>query len=77
MTPRRPDAAQPGIVALPVAGGRTVLLRFDPRVLRSDVEPLPLADPGLRHEWGEALYRVKLASTRPLAAGDLAITIAT
>lgn len=77
MTPRRPDAAQPGIVALPVAGGRTVLLRFDPRMLRSDVEPLPLADPGLRHEWGEALYRVKLASTRPLAAGDLAITIAT
>jgi len=77
MTPRRPDAAQPGMVALPVAGGRTVRLRFDPRTLRADVERLPLADPGLRHEWGEALYRVKLASAQPLAAGDLAITIAT
>jgi hypothetical protein len=77
MTPRRPDAAQPGVVSLPVAGGRTVRLRFDPRILRADVEPLPLADPGLQHEWGAALYRVKLASAQPLAAGDLTVTIAT
>jgi hypothetical protein len=76
MTPRRPDTTQPGIVALPVAGGRTVHLRFDARTLAASVEPLPLADPGLKHEWGETLYRVKLASTQPLAAGDLAVTIA-
>jgi hypothetical protein len=77
MTPRRPDAAQPGVVALPVAGGRTVRLQFDARTLGASVEPLPLADAGLKHEWGETLYRVKLASTQPLAAGDLAVTIAT
>jgi hypothetical protein len=76
MTPRRPDTTQPGIVALPVAGGRTVHLRFDARTLGASVEPLPLADAGLKHEWGETLYRVELASTQPLAAGDLAVTIA-
>jgi hypothetical protein len=76
MTPRRPDAAQPGIVALPVAGGRTVRLQFDARALGASVEPLPLADAGLKHEWGDTLYRVKLASTQPLSAGDLAVTIA-
>ena len=76
MTPRRPDTALAGVVALPVEGGRTVLLRFDARVLGASVEPLPLTDPGLKHEWGETLYRVKLASTQPLAAGDLAVTIA-
>jgi hypothetical protein len=76
MTPRRPDAAQDGVLALPVAGGRTVSLRFDARVLRADVERIELADPGLRREWGEALYRIRLASTRPLAAGDLAVALA-
>ena len=76
MTPRRPDTAQAGVVALPAEGGRTVLLRFDARALRAEVEPLPLADPGLKHEWGGTLYRVELASTQPLAAGDLAVTIA-
>jgi hypothetical protein len=76
MTPRRPDTTQPGIVALPVAGGRTVHLRFDARTLGASVEPLALADAGLQHEWGETLYRVELASTQPLAAGDLAVTIA-
>jgi hypothetical protein len=77
VTPRRPDTAQAGVVALPVPGGRTVRLSFDPRALRADVERLPLADAGLKHEWGEALYRIRLASARPLAAGDLAISIAT
>jgi hypothetical protein len=77
MTPRRPDAAHPGVVALPVAGGRTVRLLFDARTLGASVEPLPLADAGLKHEWGETLYRVELASTQPLAAGDMAVTIAT
>ncbi len=77
MTPRRPDTAQAGVVALPAEGGRTVLLRFDARALRAEVEPLALGDPGLKHEWGETLYRVELASTQPLAAGDLAVTIAT
>jgi hypothetical protein len=75
MTPRRPDAAAPGMVALPVAGGRTVRLRFDPRRLRADVERLPLADPGLAHEWGGALYRIRLVAQQPLAAGDLDVTI--
>ncbi|KQV42624.1 heparinase II/III family protein [Massilia sp. Root335] len=75
MTPRRPDAAAPGMVALPVAGGRTVRLRFDPRRLRADVEPLPLADPGLAHEWGGTLYRIRLVAQQPLAAGDLDVTI--
>jgi len=77
VTPRRPDAAQAGTVALPVAGGRTVHLKFDPRALRADVERLPLADAGLQHEWGEALYRIRLASAQPLGAGDLNIAIAT
>lgn len=77
VTPRRPDAAQPGAVALPVAGGRTVRLRFDPSRLRADVERLPLDDPGLKREWGEALYRIRLASTQALGAGDLDVAIST
>ncbi|MCS0584020.1 heparinase II/III-family protein [Massilia pinisoli] len=76
MTPRRPEPAQDGMLALPVAGGRTVNLRFDAGVLRADVERIDLADPGLRREWGEALYRIRLASTQPLAAGDLAVALA-
>jgi hypothetical protein len=77
MTPRRPEGTKDGALALPVAGGRTVRLRFDPRQLRVDVERIALADPGLRHEWGEALYRIRLASTQPLAAGELAVAIGT
>jgi hypothetical protein len=77
VTPRRPDATQPGSVALPVAGGRTVRLRFDADRLRADVERFPLDDPGLRHEWGEALYRIRLASTQALGAGDLDVAIST
>jgi hypothetical protein len=77
VTPRKPDAAQAGTVALPVAGGRTVHLRFDPRALRADVERLALADAGLKHEWGEALYRIRLASAQPLDAGDFTLSIAT
>jgi hypothetical protein len=76
ITPRKPDTARAGIVALPVAGGRTVHLTFDARTLRADVERLPLDDAGLKHEWGEALYRIRLASARPLGAGDLAVSIA-
>jgi hypothetical protein len=76
MTPRRPDPAQGGVLALPAAGGRTVSLRFDARVLRADVERIALTDPGLRHEWGDALYRIRLASTQPLAAGDLTVALA-
>jgi len=60
-----------------VPGGRTVRLRFDPRLLRAEVERIDLLDPGLKHEWGEALFRIRLASARPLAAGDLAIAIET
>jgi len=74
MTPRRPQAAEAGTVALPLAGGRTVRLRYDARVLRAEVERIGLADPGLRHEWGEALYRIRLVASA-LDAGDLAMTI--
>jgi hypothetical protein len=77
MTPRRPEGAEDGTLALPVAGGRTVRLRFDPRQLRADVERIALADPGLKREWGEALYRIRLASAPPLAAGDLVVSIET
>ncbi|KGF78941.1 hypothetical protein IA69_27085 [Massilia sp. JS1662] len=77
VTPRKPDAAQAGVVALPVAGGRTLKLKFDPRALRADVERLPLGDAGLKHEWGDALYRIRLASAQPLGTGDLNIAIAT
>ncbi|MCS0616137.1 heparinase II/III-family protein [Massilia kyonggiensis] len=77
VTPRKPDLAQAGVVALPVAGGRTVKLKFDPRALRADVERLPLGDAGLKHEWGDALYRIRLASAQPLGTGDLNIAIAT
>jgi hypothetical protein len=77
MTPRRPDPAREGALALPVPGGRTVCLRFDPRLLRAEVERVDLLDPGLKREWGEALYRVRLASALPLAAGDLAVAIET
>ncbi|MCS0631078.1 heparinase II/III-family protein [Telluria mixta] len=77
VTPRKPDAAQAGVVSLPVAGGRAVHLRFDPRALRADVERLPLEDAGLKHEWGDVLYRIRLASAQPLGTGDLAISIAT
>jgi len=74
MTPRRPETNEAGAVALPLAGGRTVRLRYDARALRPDVERIALADPGLRHEWGEALYRIRLVAA-PLDAGDLAVTI--
>jgi len=74
MTPRRPNTAQAGTVALPLAGGRTVRLRYDARALRPDVERIALADPGLRREWGEALYRIRLVAA-PLDAGDLTVTI--
>jgi hypothetical protein len=77
MTPRRPDATQPGVLALPAAGGRTVRMRFDASALHVDVERIDLADPGLRREWGEALYRIRLASAQPLAAGDLAVSMST
>ncbi len=77
VTPRKPDAGRAGVVSLPVAGGRTVHLKFDPRALRADVERLALDDPGLKREWGEALYRVRLASAQPLGAGDLNVAIAT
>jgi hypothetical protein len=80
VTPRRPDTAQAGVVALPAdqaSGGRTVYLKFDARALRADVERLPLDDAGLKHEWGDALYRIRLASAQPLGAGDLNVAIAT
>jgi hypothetical protein len=53
-----------------------VHLKFDPRALRADVERLPLEDAGLNREWGEALYRIRLASAQPLATGDFTISIA-
>jgi hypothetical protein len=80
VTPRKPDTAQAGVVALPAdrtSGGRTVYLKFDARALRADVERLPLDDAGLKHEWGDALYRIRLASAQPLGAGDLNVAIAT
>jgi hypothetical protein len=78
MTPRIPDAQQEGVLTLSMAqdGSRAVQLRFDARVLRADVERVELADPGLRREWGNALYRVRLVSLRPLERGDLEIQMA-
>jgi hypothetical protein len=46
-------------------------------VLRADVERLPLADAGLKHEWGDALYRIRLASAQAVGSGDLNVAIAT
>jgi hypothetical protein len=81
VTPRRPEvgqaAAYVGVLALPVAGGRTVYLRFDARALRAGVERRALDDPGLKHEWGEALYRIRLTGAQPVGAGDVAISIGT
>jgi hypothetical protein len=54
-----------------------VHLKFDPRALRADVERLALDDAGLKHEWGDALYRIRLASAQPLGSGDLNVAIAT
>ncbi|TWI69791.1 heparinase II/III-like protein [Pseudoduganella lurida] len=75
MTPRLPEPAGSGRLKLSLAGSAPVHLNFDAGTARAGIERLPLADAGLRREWGEALYRVTLASLQPMAQGELAITI--
>ena len=77
MTPRVPELAGPGRLALAPAGGRgkPVHLRFDARLLRADIERIALSDPGLQHEWGKDVYRILLTSIQPMAQGELDIAI--
>jgi hypothetical protein len=76
MTPRLPAAAQPGVLVLaPPGAGMPVHLCFDAQALRAEVEPVVLTDPGLRREWGETLYRIRLVSPAAMSEGDLRILI--
>jgi hypothetical protein len=76
MTPRVPEEGSPGTLRLALENTRPVELRFDAGLLQVRIERLPLDDPGLRREWGNSLYRVELVALRPLARGNLAITVA-
>lgn len=47
-----------------------VVLSFDAAVLKATVEKIALTDAGLKHSWGEAVWRVILASVGPVAKGS-------
>jgi len=47
-----------------------VVLGFDAAVLKATVEKIALTDAGLRHSWGEAVWRVMLTSAAPVAKGS-------
>jgi hypothetical protein len=47
-----------------------VLLAFDAMQMKATVERIALTDAGLKHSWGEAVWRVLLTSTTPVAKGS-------
>ncbi|HEY4355113.1 MAG TPA: heparinase II/III family protein [Acidobacteriaceae bacterium] len=51
-----------------------VILGFDPAALRASSETIALHDAGLRHSWGDAVWRLQLTATSPVKAGDWKVT---
>jgi hypothetical protein len=45
----------------------SVMLAFDAAALKPVVEKIAITDAGLKHSWGDAVYRVKLSSAAPVA----------
>lgn len=62
-------ARQPVIRDGEVQAGK-VRFGFDTSKLRATSETLPLQDAGLRHSWGEAVWRIRLDALAPLKSGD-------
>jgi hypothetical protein len=77
MTPRLPEPAGAGRLALgsPQGGGKAVHMRYDALSMGADIERIALTDAGLRREWGEAIYRIRLTTLQPVRQGSLSILV--
>lgn len=72
MTPRVPVADGSGRVSMKLAtgSGTPSLLKFNAAELAAKIEKIPLADPHLREDWGEDIYRILLNTNQPVAKGN-------
>ena len=77
MTPRVPSQGPNGSVVLRAADKsvRDVSLKYDPSMAGARFEKIVLKDEGLRHTWGENIYRVLLTSSEPTDSGKWMIEI--
>jgi hypothetical protein len=67
-TPWAVEERQPGLLAIGTTP-RSLLLRFDPAVLRAAVEDVSIEDERLRSSWGTLLRRITLSFTADAAHG--------
>jgi hypothetical protein len=62
-------AKEPTVQAQGVSVGG-VLLTFDAKQMKATVERIALTDAGLKHSWGDAVWRVLLTSVGPVTRGN-------
>jgi hypothetical protein len=70
MTPRVPAVDGAGRVVMKAAGGSPTVLKFSSEQLSAKVETIALADPHLREDWGDQIYRILLNSNQPASKGS-------
>ena len=61
-------AVEPAVRRNGVTIGKTLLV-FDPSQLQATVERIGVTDETMKHSWGDAVYRLKLVSTKPVGKG--------
>jgi hypothetical protein len=71
MTPRVSTIDAPGRITMKLAAeeGAAAVLRFESGQVTAKVETINLADPHLREDWGENIYRILLEANAPTAQG--------
>ncbi len=77
MTPRFPSHGGNGTIVLDAKDKkiRDVTFKYDTSLAVSTFEKIELKDEGLRHTWGETIYRLLLTSTTPVDKGKWKIEI--
>ncbi len=58
-------------------GAPATLISFDPGLLGASVETIPLDDVGLKHNWGNQIFRIQLKTTAATASGRVKFLIST
>ncbi len=78
MTPCIPRIDANGSVLLSTEerSNKDIALQFDPRQVEATFERIPLQDEELRRTWGDAIYRILLASSNDCDSGQWEIAIA-
>lgn len=71
MTPRMPSLSSKGSITLSTAdsSAKAVFLKYDDSLASPTFEKIVLKDPGLKENWGDAIYRILLTSLEPTDNG--------